>query len=635
MKFELRPYQRVTIEGGEIDNEKHKGVFAAWEEGTQRPATVLATGLGKTVIFAEVCSRVVRILNGRPVILVHRDELVEQAVEKLLATDPGLTIGVIKADRHEDWADIVVASVQTLVRRLGKSKRPVAADRFTHVVVDECHHAAAPSYMQILKFFGCFDGNGGKALGVTATLARADGVGLGGVWQEVVAEFGTVWGIENKYLAVPHAERVHLDDLDLDKVKKTMGDWSVEELGGKMFKAGSAIAAMLLEKGRDPFGRIERSITFAPTVACAFEWAKDYRAAGIRTEVVTGETPLGDRKCPQPGTRAYFYRQLANQEIDAITSCMVLTEGFDCEEIEVVVIGRPTMSEPLYIQMVGRGLRMSARIGKKTCKIFDVVGKMTKKLVTLIDLGLPSTCECACDCELEHLCAASCGCPRDRKGKLKKPCVVCHKTWVKQPREEREPCLHYKGGHVTGCRHRCDGKGRPGPFDPDEEHINLDPEEPGDPEEIIWDDEEIVTSKVELFEIQKSKAARVAAQKPKKEKAWMRTYGGREFLPPAMNYEFCIFLHQWPDGTWAVGEAAIKGRATPVQLASGLSYEDAVREAEDSHPSGGKKGRPMPGLATEGQTGYLTRNGIPWLPGISKQEASDLINIDIVSKRLD
>lgn len=627
MKFQLRPYQTVTIHGGEIDLDVHKGVFPAWEDDVQRPAAVLATGLGKTVIFAEICSILVRQYAGRPVILVHRDELVKQAVKKLRATDPGLTIGVIKANQHEVWADVVVASVQTLVRRLGKSARAVMADRFTHVIVDECHHAAAPSYMQILKFFGCFDGGPGKALGVTATLARADGVGLGGVWQEVVAEFGTVWGIENKYLAVPDAHRVQLDDLDLDAVKKLAGDWSVEELGGKMFKSGIPIAVLLNTEGRDAFGRLERSITFAPTVACAFEWAKDYREAGIRTEVITGETPLDERD--------RIYGQLDRQEIDAITSCMVLTEGFDLESIEVVVIGRPTMSEPLYIQMIGRGLRLCERIGKKVCKIFDVVGKMTKKLVTLIDLGLPSTCDCACDCELEHLCAATCNCPHDKKGKLKKPCVVCHKVWKTQKREDREACLHYKGGHVYGCRHRCEGRGRPGIFDPDEEHINLDPEDPEEPEEIIWDEEEIVTRKVDLFEIAKTKAARVAPQRPKKQSAWMKTYAGREFLPPSYNYEFAIFLHQWPDGTWSVGELAMKGKGAPKQIISGLDHEAAKREAEDNHPSGGKAGRPMPGIATEGQLSLLLGRGIAIPENCSKQEASDLINVELVSKKLD
>lgn len=611
MKFVLREYQGIAVEA----------VFGAWKRDVQRPAIVLATGLGKTVIFAEVASRVVRELGGRPVILTHRDELCKQAARKLRATDPGLSVGIVKAGQHEINADIVVASVQTLVRRLGKSRQPVAQNRFTHVIVDECHHAAAQSYMDILRFFGCMDGDA-VALGVTATLARADGVGLGGVWQSVEFEMGTLEGIEQKWLAIPHAERVVLDDLDLSKVKSLAGDWSVEELGSKMFRSGAKIAQVLLDKGRAPDGRLLRSITFAPTVACAFEWANDYREAGIRTEVVYGETDLG--------VREQTYGKLDRQEIDAIINCMVLTEGFDLESIETVVIGRPTKSRPLYIQMIGRGLRVCERIGKRTCLILDVVGTINDKLTTLIDLSLPSTCECACDCELEHLCRLGCNCPRDRKGKLKRPCLICARTWKGQHRDDRERCPHYVAGHVGGCRHRCEGLGRPGPHDPDEEIIVLDPDDP-DPEEIIWDDGEIVTKRVDLFEKQKARAWIAPKPKPKL-KAWRTTQSGRPYLPAQSNFEFWVFLHQDADGSWSVGEKPSKGGGQAKRLASGLTFKEAVIEAEDSHPTGGKLGRPLAGLPSEAQLGVLQRSGVEIPSGCTRQQASDLLS-DLFASR--
>lgn len=617
MKYVPRYYQSESVDA----------VFDAWKRGIQRPGLVLATGTGKTVIFAMICSALVREHRRRPLVLVHRDELVDQAVEKLRESDPGLTVGIIKAELHQVNADVVVASVQSLVRRLGVGKRPVSVERFTDVVVDECHHAAAASYMKILKFFGCFDPESdSRALGVTATMARADGIPLGGVWQEVVYEYSTVQGMEDKYLVPAHAERVVLKELDLSKIKSTAGDWRVEELGGTMYKSGARIAEVLLEKGRDPFGRIRRTIVFAPTVQCAQFWAEDFVAAGIRCRIVTGETPKPFRK--------KAYEDTAEGLNDALISVMVLTEGFDLPSVEVAIIGRPTKSITLYTQMVGRVLRRSEETGKTCALVLDVCGVVSEKLRTLIDLGLPPACDCACDCELAHLCPLGCNCPRDKKGKLKKPCLICARAWVTQPKEERERCPHYQGGHVRGCRHRCEGLGRPGPHEPDEIATILDPEEP-DPEELVIDESSIETTGIDLWERKGGRAKHVAAKRPPKPKAWRTTEAGRPYLPPTQHFEYYIFLHQFPDGSWSVGEKPSKGGGRAKELAKGLTFAGAVLEAEDSHPYGGKLGRPLIGIATEGQLGTLQRNQIEIPPGCSKQQASELLDHLFASRSLD
>lgn len=627
MKPVLRPYQVRSVDA----------VFEAWSRGVQRPAVVQATGTGKTVGFSVIMSRAVREERARPVLLVHRDELVDQAVAKLAQTDPGLSIGIIKAERHEVRADVCVASVQTLIRRLGTGPKGVPSDRFNLLITDECHHGAAASYISIYKHFGGLpEGNAPtranshrdtRMLGVTATLARADGVPLGHIWQEVVFEYGTMQGITDGYLVAPHAERAVMQDLDLSKIKSIGGDYSEGALGVALFKSGTAIAEKLIASAMDPQGNLRRTIVFAPTVACANMWADDFAAAGIRCRVVTGQTPKDIRRAA--------YRATERGDCDALISVMVLTEGFDLPAVEVAVIGRPTKSLTLYTQMVGRVLRPSPETGKTSALILDVCGVMDQQLTTMIDLGLPPQCDCQCGCDFQHLCPQLCMCPRSIKGKLKRPCIICQRTWITQPRAEREPCGHYKANHVVGCQHRCDGFGKPGQFEDDDPMVILDPEFQ-EPEEMYIDENDILTRRVELFGRDLVPSPRRAAAPRVKPKAWLVTNNGHPFLPPSSTYDYAVFVWEDTNGTFTVGELPMeRGGGRPTRLATGLTFGDAVRKAEDSHPSGGWLGGGLKGIASEKQLALLERNGVPIPSNCTKQQAADLISIVLVSRRLD
>src|SRR5260221_5379010 len=102
----LRPYQREAIDA----------VAAAWKDGIRRPAVVLPTGMGKTVVFSHLAAEHHANTGTRTVVLVHRDELADQAVSKLRAVAPHLWVGKVKAQENDVSADVVVASVQTLAR---------------------------------------------------------------------------------------------------------------------------------------------------------------------------------------------------------------------------------------------------------------------------------------------------------------------------------------------------------------------------------------------------------------------------------------------------------------------------------------------------------------------------------------
>lgn len=366
----LREYQREAI----------ASAMTGWAGGLKRPALVLATGLGKTVIFAEL-SRALAQGGRRPVVLVHRDELVRQSVDKLRAADPGMRIGIIQGrECGIARADIVVASVQTLIRRLDV----IAPSRFDLGIVDECHHAAADSYVKIMKHFGAFDENSNSLwLGVTATMGRGDNRGLGDIWQDVVFERDIQFGVSNGFLVPAEVRTVRLAGLDTDKVKVQQGDLAPGALAKAMSSAhaGPTIARAYAEFARLADGTLRRGIVFAPKVETAQAWASDFLALGIRCAVITGETKVDDRQ--------RVYRDLAAGRLDVIASVMVLTEGFDLPAVEVAVIGRPTRSMALLTQMVGRVLRPSPSTGKRAALVIDVVGAMGSGLARTLDLSIP------------------------------------------------------------------------------------------------------------------------------------------------------------------------------------------------------------------------------------------------------
>src|SRR5918999_5255515 len=165
----LRPYQTEAIEA----------ILAAEVCGVRRPLVALPTGTGKTVIFAHLIGQ----RQGRSLVLVHRDELIQQAAEKLSLIAPGLEVGIVKAAKDEVAAPCVLASVQTLSRESRLARLPLG---FNTVIVDEAHHGVAETYRRVLTAVGSFNPDGPLTVGVTATPMRGDQVGLDAVFQEIV-----------------------------------------------------------------------------------------------------------------------------------------------------------------------------------------------------------------------------------------------------------------------------------------------------------------------------------------------------------------------------------------------------------------------------------------------------------------
>lgn len=357
--FAPRPYQVDAI----------KALTAGWQGPNNRLAVVLPTGAGKTVVFANLISELLDQLNGhRALVIAHREELIGQAAAKIRAVRPDLRVGIVKAERdeHQD-ADVIVASVQTLaVERRREAIRDIGL-----VIVDECHHAAASSYVTVLEHFGAW--RGVPVAGFTATMTRADG-GLADVWQEVVFTLDILEMIEDGYLCDVRGKRVIVDGLDLDTVKTRHGDLQDGQLGQALedSDAGPVVAKAYAEHAGDRPG-----VVFTPTVSTAQSMAEAFTASGIPAAAVWGDMPKDDR--------AATLDRYRRGDVQVLSNCMVLTEGFDAPWTSCAVIARPTKSAGLYCQMAGRALRLFK--GKKDALILDVMGASTRhKLASIVDL---------------------------------------------------------------------------------------------------------------------------------------------------------------------------------------------------------------------------------------------------------
>jgi superfamily II DNA or RNA helicase len=369
MTLHLRDYQLEAVEA----------VQAAAERGVRRPLVALPTGTGKTVVFSELIRR----RGGRALVIAHRDELLEQARDKLRVVDPDLRVGVVQGGRDEHDAPVVVASIQTLSRErrmarlLGRGAQAglFPTDPFTTVVIDEAHHAAAPTYRAAIAQLGGFDLEGGPlVVGVTATPERSDGVGLQAVFEEIVYRRELLDMIRAGYLCDIRAVRVHVE-LNLDNLKVRAGDFGDEELGRALIESAAPEHALTAYQ-QHAAGR--KALIFAPTVEVAQLMAGAFTGAGIASRWVSGETPRDERAATLAAFRA--------GEVQVLANCMILTEGYDEPSVDCLIMARPTKSRPLYVQMVGRGTRRAP--GKADCLVIDLLGNSRRhQLMTVASLA--------------------------------------------------------------------------------------------------------------------------------------------------------------------------------------------------------------------------------------------------------
>lgn len=359
----LRPYQLAAI----------AAVEAEWARGVRSTLLVLATGGGKTVVFAELARRQVRARGKRVLVLAHRGELLDQAVAKLRAI--GCHAAVEQADRRAGRADVVVASVQTL---RGDRLRALNPSEFGLVIVDEAHHANAASYRAILQWLDC-----GYVLGVTATPLRGDGAALGEVFSSVAYRYEMRDAIRDRWLAPLVARRIYVKAINLAEVRTRAGDFAADELAAALSTQEAVLGVVLpvLEHiGSRPTVVFAASVAHATAIAIAIN---ERRPGAAR--VAHGELDVL--------SRSELLRDFRRGAFQILCNCALYTEGFDEPRVAAVVLARPTKSWALYVQMVGRGTRLlglsleeSIANGKPNCLLLDVAGNAGRhKLIGPVD----------------------------------------------------------------------------------------------------------------------------------------------------------------------------------------------------------------------------------------------------------
>jgi ATP-dependent helicase IRC3 len=356
----LRPYQCEALEA----------IRSSHARGVTCQLVALPTGTGKTVIF----SHLIHERGGRALVLAHRDELIEQAVEKLLLVNPAMDVGVVKAERDEHDAAVVVASMQTLSR---PNRLQRLTPNFRTVIVDEAHHSTAATYRRVLDYVGAYAADGPLTVGVTATPERADGEALGAVWQELVYSKSLLEMIRAGYLVDLRALQVQLE-ADFKALRTSQGDFVEDELADLLLAAN---APELVAQAFRQYASGRKTLVFTPAVVLARATAEALQRTGIATEALDATTPAAKR-------RAILDRFHTGETL-VVVNCGVLTEGYDEPSIECVVIARPTQSRPFYVQMLGRGTRPYP--GKRDCLIIDIVGATTRHDVVTLPMLLKLT----------------------------------------------------------------------------------------------------------------------------------------------------------------------------------------------------------------------------------------------------
>lgn len=356
---------------------------------------VLATGLGKTVLFAEVIRR--RRPSGRALVIAHREELIFQAQQKI-ERFTGIhceieMAGLMASHGLEHDMPVVIATVQTLVsgRNRARMERFDPND-FSTLIIDEGHHGCADTYKKVLAHFRSNPDI--KVLGVTATPDRTDEEALGQIFESVAANVGILDGIEWGWLVPVEQQMVTVDGLDFSNVRTTAGDLNGAELAAIM--EAEKVLHELCSSTIEIIGN-RQTIVFTASVKHAEAACNIFNRHRDRSaEWICGTTPKEERRKTMENMHSGKTQILCNVG--------VATEGFDCPAVEVIVMGRPTKSRSLYAQMAGRATRplpgvvdgpataeerraAIAASPKKSALLVDFVGNSGRhKLVNGIDL---------------------------------------------------------------------------------------------------------------------------------------------------------------------------------------------------------------------------------------------------------
>ncbi|RMG96963.1 MAG: DEAD/DEAH box helicase, partial [Chloroflexi bacterium] len=310
---------------------------------------MMPTGTGKTVVFLSLIDR---LLTENPfarvLIVAHTRELIHQPVERAKQFFPQWAgrMGIVMANHDERDAQIVVATIQTLSRGRDVGHRDV-------IIIDEAHHAVADTYESVLEQYP-----GAFIVGFTATPHRTDKVGLWQVFDDVAYKYTILDAIKDGWLC-PITPLGFFLDLELpDNWQPSSGIKEDKTIGGIL--SAENVMDIVLKKWQE-YAADRPTIAYTASVAQAKQTAAYFREHGVPAMAVSGQTPKAERD--------KILNDYRSGNLSVLFNCMVLTEGFDAPETACIMMIALTKSDLIYIQRMGRGLRLSPN--KKDCIILD------------------------------------------------------------------------------------------------------------------------------------------------------------------------------------------------------------------------------------------------------------------------
>jgi superfamily II DNA or RNA helicase len=338
---ELRPHQEEAL--------------AALEQLRSEGKTIAllthAQGAGKTVTALSDARR----LGGRTLFVVHTKDLVHQARGRFGEFWPEASAGLFLDEIRDTDEDNIVGTVQSLAKHLASFK----PDAFSYLIIDEAHHATAESYQRVLQYF-----QPSFTLGLTATPDRADGQSALEVFRNAAHRLSLREAIECGELVPIRCVRVQTN-VDLTRVRFNQVQYNRRDIEDTIIVPGRD--RLIVETYREHVaGR--KGVVFCVNVRHGEELAERFRAHDILARSVSGRMPTAERKAALD--------QFARGELRVLCACDLLNEGWDCPDVEVLLMARPTLSRVIYLQQLGRGTRKAP--AKESLIVFDFVDNVTK-----------------------------------------------------------------------------------------------------------------------------------------------------------------------------------------------------------------------------------------------------------------
>ena len=359
MNVQLRPYQGQAV----------KCCFSLWEKKVLNLLLVAAVGAGKTIIAAMIMKLHLGSPNKRVLFLAHREELLEQTVEKLAMIDDQIVAGIEQGrNTCPAHAKVMVASIAT-VQNIERLARWCPLKDISLVLVDECHHSTANMYADLLQEISTQNPNR-HLLGITATPIRMDGMNLSILYERLAFRIDMPELIDAGYLCPIRGLTVRTNASIAGVPLTDDGDYDPDQLAQAIDTEARnrVIVQSYLHRGES-----RPAIVFVANVRHAEHLAAEFRKQGITAQAVFGKQTKAERR--------QVIEDYQQGRLRILTNCQILSEGFDAPHTSCLVLGRPTRSPVIFNQQIGRGTRLHP--SKRDCLVIDLVDLRAQEVITL------------------------------------------------------------------------------------------------------------------------------------------------------------------------------------------------------------------------------------------------------------